>query len=192
MLFRSAQQPPHVFIGNVSGVGGTTIPAGTAVTGSINGEEKGRTTVQAGGSYVLAVSQGAGTSITFKIGNMDAAETANWMFGGASVLNLNAVVGVATPPPPVASVQGPQGEMGPAGPAGADGPRGETGAVGAAGPKGDPGAAGADGPAGPAGAPGATGPAGEAGGTIFSIIALLLAAVAVTFTVVGFLRRPAA
>ena len=183
------QTPPHIFIGNVSGVGGGPVAVGTVVTAFIGGAAKGTTTVQSGGKYQLQVGQGAGTSITFKIGNLDAFETAIWEQGGATILNLNAS-GVVVQPTPVPSVQGPKGDPGPAGPQGPAGAKGDPGAPGAPGQAGLQGVAGQDGPtgsAGPAGTAGAVGPAGQAGGTLFSIIALLLSAVAATLALVAFL-----
>lgn len=83
-----AQQiPPHIFIGTVT-IDGVLAPNGTAITALINGATQGSTSVGIGGAYTLQVSQGAGTGITFKIGNLDANETATWELGGATALNL--------------------------------------------------------------------------------------------------------
>ena len=186
---------PHVFVGRAIDVSGGNVLAGTAVTAYINGQLKGETTVQVVGEYTeytLHVSQGTGTSITFKIGNLDATQTFIWKRGGVTRLDLNAVFGVPAQPTPATSAQGPQGEPGPEGPRGPAGSKGAPGAAGPQGPtgtQGEPGLAGRDGSAGPAGSPGAAGPVGSAGGTVFSIIALLLSAVAVTLAVVGFLKR---
>jgi len=185
------ESPPHMFIGNVFDVSGGAASVGTVVTANINGVEQGRTTVRVGGQYTLAVSPGVGNDITFKIGDLDASETASWMFGGATILNLNAVSTVTVQPIPVASAQGPQGDVGPPGPPGAAGPRGDPGTAGLAGPRGDDGAAGPAGPAGsagPSGTAGGAGPAGQAGSTIFSMIALLLSAVAATIAALAFFR----
>ena len=182
------ESPPHMFIGNVFDVSGGTASVGTVVTANINGVEQGRTTVQVGGQYTLAVSQGVGNEITFKIGDLDASETASWKFGGAAVLNLNAVSTVTVQPIPVASAQGPLGDVGPPGPPGAAGPRGDPGTAGLAGPRGDDGAAGPSGSAGPSGTAGAAGPSGPAGSTIFSMTALLLSAVAATIAALAFFR----
>ena len=85
-----AQQiPPHVFTGIVT-IDGVSAPVGTVITAIIDGVNQGSATVQAGGQYQLQVSQGAGTGITFKIGNLDANETATWEQGGATLLNLTA------------------------------------------------------------------------------------------------------
>ena len=188
----SAQEtPPHIFIGKVFDVSGGIISVGTVVTAYINGVAEGSTTVTAGGAYTLMVSRGAGTNITFRIGNLDATETFTWQLGDATVLDLNA--GTAVQPIPIPSIQGLPGPVGPEGPPGAPGPTGETGSAGPpgqAGLKGDTGQAGSDGSTGSAGSPGAVGPAGSTGGTIFSIIALILSAVAVSLAVfVAFLKR---
>lgn len=190
----SAQQtPPHIFIGKVFDVSGGAGSVGTVVTAYINGTAQGSTTVKTGGKYTLAVSQGSGTAITFKIGNLEAAETFTWKQGGADVLNLNAVNGVAVQPTPMPSVQGPPGDVGPAGLGGPAGPPGDTGPagpLGPAGPEGDTGLAGPAGSDGKAGSLGEMGPVGPAGGTLMSLIALVLSAMALTLTIfIAFLLR---
>ena len=188
------QNPPHFFIGKAFDVNGGIVSTGTVVTAHINGQEQGSTTVQAGGDYTLQVSQGSGTGITFRIGGLAAAETASWMFGGASVLNLNAVGGGTVVPTPVAFVQGPQGESGPEGPQGPAGPRGDQGSAGAAGvagSDGDPGVAGADGAPGAGGRDVEVGPEGPAGGTLLSIIALILAAAAAGIAIFALMKPKA-
>lgn len=188
--------PPHIFIGRVFDVhGGGTASVGTVVTAYIDGKAQGWTTVRADGQYTLTVSQGAfrgtvsGASITFKIGFFEANETATWEQGGATVLDLTFSGG--DPLPPNFAPRGPPGDVGPAGSPGPAGPRGDTGPTGPLGPEGPPGdtgPAGQAGSAGPTGSPGAVGPTGSAGGRLFSIIALILSAVAATLAVVAFLR----
>ena len=80
----SAQQvPPHVFIGTVSIDGGIP-PAGTQVTAIIGGAEQGSSVVSSDGRYgPLLVLQGSGTTITFRIGTIDASQTVTWQQGGA-------------------------------------------------------------------------------------------------------------
>jgi len=161
------------------------------VAAYISGEAKGSATVGAGGKYLMQVSQGAGTLITFKIGNFNASQTFTWEQGGVASLDLNAVGGVTVVPTPVASVQGPKGDQGPAGAAGPAGPRGDqgpAGAAGSAGSNGDPGSDGVAGPTGPSGRDGDVGPAGAAGGTLLSIIALILSAVAAIVAVLAYLK----
>ena len=86
-----------------------------------------------------------------------------------------------------------------AGPPGPQGPAGTPGAVGPRGPEGEPGAAGEQGPVGlrgQAGEPGSTGPQGpqgppgEAGpGGTMSIIAIILAVIAIVLTVFGRIKK---
>ena len=184
------QTPPHIFIGKVFEIHqGGTPPVGTVVTAYIDGAVQGTTTVRAGGEYTLTVSRGAGAGITFKIGFIEANETANWTQGGATVLDLTFSGGDPIPPPRVLGPPGDVGPAGPPGPAGAKGATGSAGPPGPAGPQGDIGPAGQAGSAGLAGSPGTVGPAGLAGSMLFSIIALLLSGVAATMAVVAFLRR---
>ena len=188
------QNPPHFFIGKVFDMSGGTATAGTVVTAYINGEQQGTTMVRAGGDYTLQVSQGSGTGVTFRIGGLAAAESASWMFGGATLLDLNAVGGSTVVPTPVASVQGPQGDVGPEGPPGGAGPRGDqgpAGAAGSAGLSGRDGEVGAQGPDGPRGGAGEVGPEGPAGGTLLSIIALILSAVAAGVAIFALMKPKA-
>ncbi len=185
------QTPPQVLVGTAFDVSGGPVSAGTVVAAYINGEAKGSATVGAGGKYLMQVSQGAGTLITFKIGNFNASQTFTWEQGGVDSLDLNAVAGVTVAPTPVASVQGPQGEVGPEGPQGSAGPRGDqgpAGAAGSAGLSGRDGEVGAQGPDGPRGGAGEVGPEGPAGGTLLSIIALILSAVAAIVAILAFLK----
>ena len=176
----SAQQVlPHVFIGTAT-ENGVPAPVGRAVTASIDGVVVGSTTVKARGGYTLLVKQGTGTAITFKVGNLDAAQTATWVQGGGDVLDLvvggaggaGGAVGPAgqAGPPGSKGEQGATGDRGPAGPAGPSGPSGADGPAGAAGPAGGPGSAG------PAGAVGPAGPAG--GGGALGLVGLILAIIA--------------
>ncbi len=194
----SAQQtPPHIFIGKVFEIGGEAGSVGTSVTAYIQGEVKGSTTVQQGGKYVITVSQGAITVITFKIGSLEAAETSTWEQGGATVLNLSAVRMVQ--PRSIPMMPGPPGEMGPTGPpglAGSPGVIGREGPPGQIGPKGDTGAEGPRGPvgpvspAGPPGEVGLAGPAAPAGVYLMSLVALILAGMALCLAIfVAFLSR---
>lgn len=152
--------------------------------------------MQTGGKYTLAVRQGSSTNVTFKIGSLDADETATWQQGGATVLNLNAIDAVILQPHSIPSVQGPPGEMRLAGLPGQVGPRGDTGTegpLGQAGAKGDTGLrgpAGPMGPASPAGSPGEVGPAGPAGDSLMSLVALILSAMAIILALfVAYLNR---
>ena len=178
----SAQQvPPHVFIGTVSVDGGIP-PAGTQVTALIGGVEQGSSVVGSDGRYgPLLVLQGSGTTITFRIGTRAANQTVTWVQGGAEVLNLTASSATITPtatPAPVA-IQAPAGPQGAQGLAGPQGPQGPAGQEGPQGPTSSMGPAGLGGPAGSVGPPG---PTGESG-TLFGIIALIIAGVALVIAV---------
>ena len=81
--------PPHIFIGKAK-VDGRSAPAGALVTAYIDGVPQGASTVKSDGSYKLRVNQGEGASITFKIGNLTAHQSATWKQGGANVLELSA------------------------------------------------------------------------------------------------------
>ena len=92
-------------------------------------------------------------------------------------MDLNPGSGVKIQPTQLANVHVSQGVTGPKGDPGAAGPKGNPGV---AGPKGDPGAVG------PKGNPGAAGPAG---GTLFSLIVLVLAALAAFFSAATVFQR---
>jgi len=189
---------PHVFVGTAS-LDGVAAPEGTAVSAWVAGAEAATGTTGAGGAYTLLVDQGdeesyAAETVSFKIGDLNADETASWVEGGADELNLSATSGpapTATPEPtPVpgatgvpglgglpgyTGATGPQGLEGPKGSKGAQGTTGATGAQGATGPSGAAGASGAMGPAGGVGPAGATGD----GGNALGVVALILAIVAI-------------
>ena len=181
--------PPHIFVGHAMVDGGDAMD-GTVVTAMIGEEVKGTTTVM-DGMYTLPVNAGAGTEISFMVGDMSVMEKGNWMQGGATMMDLMAGGAMMGPGGQgEAGEQGPPGARGPAGPRGADGSDGVAGAAGATGPAGAAGSAGAAGGAGPAGNPGEPGPqgpagpagstgsAGPAGSGTLSIIALVISIVA--------------
>ena len=91
----SAQQlPPHVFVGT-AWIDDVAVAEGTTVSAWVAGAEAGSTTTTgAGGDYVLVVDQGdasfAGETISFLIGGLSAAQTADWMQGGGDELTLSA------------------------------------------------------------------------------------------------------
>ncbi len=190
----SAQQvPPHVFIGTVTENGGEA-PVGREVTAYIGGVVQGSATVQAGGAYTLLVNQGTGDAISFKIGNLDADQSATWEQGGGTVLDL--IAGGAGGAAGSVGPAGPQGSPGSDGADGADGARGPAGPAGPSGPGGAEGPAGsdgADGAPGAAGSAGSTGSAGAAGaGGALGLIGLILAIIAlIGVGVVYFMPRRA-
>ena len=59
----------------------------TVVTAMIGGELKGTTTVM-DGMYTLPVNAGAGTEISFMVGEMSVMEKGSWMQGGATMIDL--------------------------------------------------------------------------------------------------------
>ena len=181
--------PPHIFVGHAM-VDGNDARNGTVVTAMIGEEVKGTTSVM-DGMYTLPVNAGAGTEVSFMVGDMSVMEKGSWMQGGATMMDLmagSAMVGPGGQGMP--GEPGPPGARGPAGPRGgdgSDGPAGSDGAAGPAGPAGSAGGAGLAGPAGNPGEPGPQGPAGPAGstgsagppaGNSLSIIALVISIVA--------------
>jgi len=187
--------PPHQFVGTVT-LDGAGVVDGGAVTAWIDGEQVAATNAS-GGNYSLQVDQGdgsyAGKTVSFKVGGADVAETADWMQGGGTILNLAGVSGSSsgggddgadgekgnTGLRGLKGVAGPAGPAGPAGAAGAAGPAGPAGPTGSDGSDGSSGSSGSAGPAGPAGPAGAAGAAGaDGGGGVIGIIALIVAAVA--------------
>ena len=190
--------PPHVFVGTVT-LDGAGVVDGGAVTAWIDGEQVAAANAS-GGNYTIQIDQGdssyAGKTVSFKVSGAEVADTAEWVQGGGTVLNLAGVTasggggsgddgadgekgntglrgltGVAGP-------AGPAGSDGSAGPAGAAGSTGSPGAAGSDGSDGAAGSSGSTGSAGPAGPAGAAGAAGADGSGILGIIALIVAAVA--------------
>jgi hypothetical protein len=173
--------PPHVFVGTAS-LNGVAAADGAAVTAWVDGEQV-ADAYASGGDYTLLVDQGdssfAGKAVSFKISGVDAAETADWIQGGAEVLDLVSAAGSTS-----SGADGEAGVSGPKGAKGDTGPAGPAGSVGSAGAAGAAGSNGSDGSAGPAGANGSAGSAGSAGadgadgGGGLGVIALIVAIVA--------------
>ncbi|MCH8349881.1 MAG: hypothetical protein J4N78_07275 [Chloroflexi bacterium] len=75
---------------------GAPAPDGTVVTAWVaDFSEPVATAVVADGQYKVSVFQFgsksfAGTTITFKIGDLEAPQTASWEFGGVGIVNLTA------------------------------------------------------------------------------------------------------
>jgi len=181
--------PPHQFVGTVT-LDGAGVVDGGAVTAWIDGEQVAATNAS-GGNYSLQVDQGdgsyAGKTVSFKVGGADVAETADWMQGGGTILNLAGVSGSSSGGGDdgadgekgntgLRGLKGVAGDAGAAGAAGAAGPAGPAGPTGSDGSDGSDGSSGSAGPAGPAGAAGAAG--ADGGGGVIGIIALIVAAVA--------------
>jgi len=178
------KEMPHVFVGTAT-LNGVAAADGAAVTAWVDGDLVASTHATSG-EYIVYLEQGdssfEGKTVSFKISGVIADETAAWIKGEASILNLVATSG--------SSSGGSSGDAGATGAAGAKGAKGDTGATGPAGSVGAAGASGSDGSdgsAGAAGAAGATGSAGSAGsagadgadgGGGLGVIALIVAIVA--------------
>ncbi len=184
------QIPPHLSAVTAN-VDGSPASNGTVVTAWIDGSEVGSGEVT-GGVAILIISGDAsftGKTISFKIGDFDAAETDTWEQGGhvnpeLTISASSTMEATAIPPtavmvavPPVKGDKGDTGSAGATGPAGSAGSSGAKGDAGPGGPAGPAGSAGADGPAGAAGSAGADGESG--GGGALGVIALILAIVAI-------------
>ena len=163
---------PHRFAGKAY-VDGSEASAGTQVEAvDANGNRLATATVRSiSNSYNFQIDvprPPVGTTISFRVGGVDAAETGTWERGGRSQtppFNLNASSTVTPPtqdaPTPAPTPLPTRRIVVPT-----TAPRvvrGETGPVGPPGPPGEPGAAGLTGESGPIGFPGAPGPPGQTG-----------------------------
>jgi outer membrane biosynthesis protein TonB len=83
--------PPHIFIGSVT-IDGAPAPDGTVVTALVNGAEVGSAVVTDGKFTNLQVGA-AGQTVTFRVGEVTANETATTEVGGATVVDLTASSG---------------------------------------------------------------------------------------------------
>ena len=200
---------PHAFLGSAT-VNGFPAADGTVVAALVDGRQVVAKTVSGGSYPVLLVEPDndsfAGKTVTFTIGGIPANETALWVQGQVTELNLSASPApdapTATPvpaptPTPVIVVgeKGEKGETGETGQRGAQGPQGVQGPSGPPGVGGPPGSAGASGPAGvagPTGSQGLTGPEGDSGdkgSSLFGILAFVVAIFAFLGTFGGMLWR---
>ena len=194
--------PPHLFIGSAT-IDGNPAADGTVVAALVDGQQVVAEPVS-GGSYTIIVEPKTGSffgkTVTFMIGGIPAKQTALWVEGLATELNLTATPTQPTPvppPPPAATatpvlVVGEKGDAGPSGPQGSQGVQGPSGPPGVGGPPGSAGAAGPAGVAGPTGSQGLTGPGGDSGSkgsSLFGILALVFAFLAVLGTFGGVLWR---
>ena len=209
---------PHAFLGSAT-VNGFPAADGTVVAALVDGRQVVAKTVSGGSYPVLLVEPDndsfAGKTVTFTIGGIPANETALWVQGQVTELNLSASPALdaptATPvpaptPTPVIVVgekgetgqrgaQGSQGSQGSKGSQGSQGPQGVQGPSGPPGVGGPPGSAGASGPAGvagPTGSQGLTGPEGDSGdkgSSLFGILAFVFAIFAFLGTFGGMLWR---
>ena len=196
---------PHVFLGSAT-INGSPAADGTVVAAIVEGRQIVAKSVSDGSYPVLLVEPDGenftGKTVTFTIGGFAASETAFWIQGEVTELNLNATPAPGTPTPTPAATAAPiptpvlvAGEQGDPGPSGSQGPQGVQGPSGPPGVGGPPGSAGAAGPAGvagPTGSQGLTGPKGEEGdngGSLFGILAFAFTIFAVLGTFGGMLWR---
>ena len=195
---------PHAFFGSAT-VNGSPATDGASVAAFVDGRQIASVAVS-GGSYPalnVAPSDGEsfeGKTVSFTIGGLPAAETAIWVQGEVTILDLNGAPAQATPiptpptPTPIilAGERGATGSSGLAGPPGQQGIQGPAGPSGSGGPAGAAGVAGPGGVAGPSGSQGLTGAAGDAGDSgspLFGILALVFAILAFLGTFGGMLWR---
>ena len=119
---------PHVFTGDVM-VGEGMAMEGTEVSAMIDGETVAMAMVMADGTYTLKIDSGdadySGKMVMFMVGMENVEQSAEWMEGMVSPLNLMVMEPEPTEPP--AGMPGPTGMPGPAGMAGADGADGQDG-----------------------------------------------------------------
>lgn len=90
--------PPAAYYGEAT-INGEPLPAGTTIVAKIDGEIRGSITVDQAGTYgaaggfeekltVNGSSSEAGATVTFHVGGLRAAETAEWSSGNITQLNL--------------------------------------------------------------------------------------------------------
>ena len=200
---------PHAFLGSAT-INGSPVADGTVVAALVDGRQVTAKSVSGGSYPVLLVEPDgdsfAGKIVTFTIGGFPAAETAFWIQGEVTELNLSAVpspggvtptpvptpVPILIPTPTPVILAGEPGEPGQRGSQGLQGVQGPSGPPGVGGPPGSAGAAGPAGVAGPTGSQGLTGPEGDSGnngGSLFGILAFVFAIFAVLGTFGGMLWR---
>ena len=194
---------PHAFLG-LATVNGNPAADGTVVAALVDGRQVAAKSVSGGSYPVLLVEPSndsfVGKTVTFTIGGIPANETALWLQGEVTELNLSASPSPGTPtatpipaptPTPVIVV-GEKGEPGQRGGQGLQGVQGPSGPPGVGGPPGSAGAAGPAGVAGPTGSQGLTGPGGDSGdkgSSLFGILAFVFAIFAFLGTFGGMLWR---
>ena len=193
---------PHVFLGSAT-VNGSPALDGTSVAAFIDGQQITAVAVSGEGSFpvLLVVPRDGqsftGKTVTFTIGGIPANETALWVQGEATILNLTASPSQPTPTPApptptpvlIPGEKGDTGLPGQPGPQGIQGVSGPSGAGGPGGPAGQPGPAGASGASGTQGLVGPAGPPGESGGSLLAILAFVLATLAFLATFGGLVWR---
>lgn len=194
--------PPHAFQGSLTTSNGPVMD-GTAISAFIDGEQVASVVAAAGAYPALLVEQPeggnfSGKTVTFTIGGLAAAESAAWVQGELTVLDLSIAPVVPTPVPEATPVilalapekgepgeQGPRGEPGQDGRDGTLGQSGPPGSAGPPGPAGVPGPQGIQGPRGEQGPVGVTGPKGDSGTPLMGIIGLVAGLLALVIVVIN-------
>jgi hypothetical protein len=124
--------PPHVFLGTAT-EGDAPVPDGTVVTAWVDGAQTSSATVSEGRYMLLVVApedvQYSGKTVSFKIGDAEANETATWEQGGADELDLTSST-VQPPQPDSETGAGQPGQDGEATGAGEPGQDGEAAGAG--------------------------------------------------------------
>jgi outer membrane biosynthesis protein TonB len=82
-------RPPHIFVGTAT-VNGVLAQPGTRVVALIDGVQVAEAFVTTDGRYNIQVSGNPNRTVTFRIGNANAQQTATLETGGADIINLTA------------------------------------------------------------------------------------------------------
>ena len=128
---------PHAFLGSAT-INGSPAADGTVVAALVDGRQIAAKSVSDGSYPVLLVEPDgdsfSGKTVTFTIGGFAASETAFWIQGEVTELNLNASPAQRTPTPTPRATAAPiptpvllAGEQGDPGPRGSQGPQGVQG-----------------------------------------------------------------
>lgn len=180
-------QPPCAFHGKVQ-VSGANVADGTIITATIEGDTYTATTPSAYGAstYAITIAQPEGKSydgktVSFKIGNDTAAQTAIWQMGGNTALDLSKGA------PPVTPSGGGITQVIintlPAGGNATVSYNSDTGVLTLGIPAGAKGATGAT------GATGAAGPAGKNASSVIGIVAIIIAVIALAVAGMVMMRK---
>jgi hypothetical protein len=173
--------PATITLSPTHGIAAITV-SGTGFYGTVTITWDGQTTIPTVPSPLVA--QGSFTAII---------SVPTQTSPGGHVVTATASYGATGAPTPISAsasfivdnMTGPAGPQGPTGPAGSS-----TGIIGPTGPQGEPGLQGERGPQGEEGPQGEPGPAGSSGSApAISIIALVLAIIAVALAFFGFLKK---
>ncbi len=180
--------PPCRFHGTVQ-VSGANVADGTVITATIDGTDYSATTpsVYGASTFMIEIAQPQqglsydGKTVTFKIGNDTAGQTATWSMGGNKAVNLTK----GTPPPTTGPGGGISDVKVTSLPAGSTPTVDFTNGVVTLGiPKGDKGDQGIQ------GIQGIQGETGKSASSVLGIVAIVLAVIAIIVAVVVMMRKP--